>query len=351
MSILQFTYALLTYPTHLDKQAYAAWMNGLYPVKNIQLAHEKSSSTTDYEHTHIVVHFSKRVRTRDASLRDFDYPNAQPTELHPQEMLHPNIKILQGAKAYKDALKYIAKEDSTVKVEAPSICDLVWECQTLEDALSKYVQKPSDVPGIIALFKAKPATSLWIGIEPRDWQIPFYDMIREDFSERKVYWLKSDGNSGKTYFMKYMLQEHPSDTLLVTDAYLTKDIALIIKNAIDGGNTCRYIFFDCARSFTFPAQFYQMLERCKDGLMTSTKYMSASISFRNAVLVVMANQWPDVSKLTWDRWRCYLIDQGILCPIDTAEVKAPTPQSSPSSSLPQWGSPDPYTLPFLEYSQ
>lgn len=319
--MLQFTYVLLTYPTHLDKQAYISWISSIHSVKGIQIAHEKSSSTTEYEHSHVVIHFSKRVRTRDESLRDFDYPNHQPTDLHPQEMLHPNIKILQGAKAYKDALKYISKEDTTVSVETPSICDLVWDCETLEDALSKYVQKPSDVPGIIALFKAKPITSLWTGIEPRDWQIPFYDMIRDDFSERKVYWLRSEGNSGKTYFLKYMIQEHPGDTLLIADAYLTKDIALIIKNAIDQGNSCRYIFFDCARAFTFPKQFYQMLERCKDGLMTSTKYMSSSVAFRNSVLVVMANQWPDVSTLTWDRWSCYSIDRATLNSIDTDRVK------------------------------
>lgn len=332
MTVLKFTFLLLTYPTHLDKQTYIDWLTGSHPVKDVQIAHEKSSSTTDYEHSHVVIHFSKQRQTRDASLRDFDYPNAQPTELHPQSMLHPNIKILQGAKAHRDALKYISKEDTSVTVEPPSICDLVWECQTLDEALSKYVKKPSDVVGIVALYKAKPVTSIWNGIEPRDWQIPFYDMIRDDFSERKVYWLRSSGNSGKTYFMKYMIQEHPADTLLIADAYLTKDIALIIKNAIDQGNSCRYIFFDCARSFTFPKQFYQMLERCKDGLMTSTKYVSSSISFKNSVLVVMSNQWPDISALTYDRWRCYDIVNGSINPVDTSSVISTTPPIYESSN-------------------
>jgi hypothetical protein len=120
--------------------------------------------------------------------------------------------------------------------------------------------------------------------------------------------------------MKYMMQEHANDTVLVADAYLTRDIALVFKNAIDQSNTCKYVLFDCSRAFSFPDQFYTILERVKDGLMTSTKYNSATLMFQNAVLVVMSNQWPNISKLTYDRWRCYDIQGDTLIPVDTDDV-------------------------------
>lgn len=294
---IQFVSALITYKTHLGKDVYNEWARSKFPVKDLHIAHE-TGGEGEYPHTHVVIRMSSRYRTRDQSLRDFDYDG-----------IHPNLKILNGVKAYKDALKYISKEDKSVTPEEPSLCEQVWACETIEDALDKFVKRPSDTPGIMALYAARPRGPLWNPIELRDnWQRQFYDEISEKHSERTVYWLHSGGNSGKTYFMKYFMQVHPEDTVLVADAYMAKDIALIFSAAIEQRNSCKYVLFDCSRSFSFPDQFYTILERVKDGLITSTKYQSKTLMFQNSVLVVMANQWPVIGRLSFDRWDLRDID-------------------------------------------
>lgn len=291
----------------MDKDLFKTWLQGIVPCKDIQIAHETGEE--GYQHTHVVIHTIARYSTRDPDLRDFDFNE-----------IHPNIKILKGQKAYKDALGYISKEDKTVRSQPLSLCDQVWACESLEEALDKFVVRPSCTPGIIALFNARPKGPIWKPIETRGWQTLFYDMIKESYCERSVYWLRSRGNSGKTFFMKYMMQQHPTDCLLIADAYMSRDISLMFKNAVDQNNTCKYVLVDCSRAFNFPDQFYTILERIKDGLMTSTKYCSSTVMFQNAVLVVMSNQWPNITKLSYDRWKTYdIVDQDLI-PIDTNDV-------------------------------
>lgn len=306
-SAIRFTNALITYKTHLNKTQIETWFRNKFPVKDFHIAHETGESEIGYDHSHVVVKFARQYQTSDSSLRDFDYLD-----------IHPNIKILSGNKAYLDAVKYISKEDTEVSL---TLCEKVWLCETLEDALKQFVQKPSDTPGIIALYNAKPQPPTWNAIELRNWQTEFYEILKNSNSERHVHWIHSSGNSGKTYFMKYMLQQHPNDTVLVVDAAMSKDISLIFKNAIDASNTCKYVLFDCSRAFNFPDQFYATLERVKDGLMTSTKYNSCTLAFSNKVLVVMSNQWPNISKLTYDRWKLYNIDEQNLVSVDTSSIE------------------------------
>lgn len=309
---IRMSFCLLTYKTHINKEQYSRWLRDKFSIKEIHIAHE-TGGEGDYDHSHVVIKFASRYTSRDQSLRDFDF-----------EDIHPNIKILPGIKAYKDAIKYISKEDKSVQVEEPSLCDMVWACDSLEEALDKFVKKPADTTGIIALYQARPRGPLWNPIVlQRNWQSTFHDEIAGAHSERFVYWLKSGGNSGKTYFMKYFMQEYPNDTVLVADAYLAKDIALVFNAAIEQRNTCKYVLFDCSRSFSFPDQFYTILERVKDGLITSTKYQSKTLMFQNSVLVVMANQWPDITRLSFDRWRLRDIDaDGVMTEIPTENAHA-----------------------------
>ena len=110
--------ALLTYKTHLDKDAWIEWIStktGLTP-DFVRLAHETGDKTNPYNHTHCVIDFGKVFQTINMSY--FDYEN-----------IHPHIRVLKSAKALKDAKTYIAKEDPANKdllVETTPVADIVW---------------------------------------------------------------------------------------------------------------------------------------------------------------------------------------------------------------------------------
>ena len=57
-------------------------------------------------------------------------------------------------------------------------------------------------------------------------------------------------------------------------------------------------------------EIYQSLELVKDGVFTSPKYKTSSVKLgRYPEVVVMSNEYPDVSKLTRDRWDIKIIDR------------------------------------------
>ena len=110
--------ALLTYKTHLDKDAWIEWITTKTKGTPdfVRLAHETGDKTNPYDHTHCVVDFGKVLQTINMSY--FDYEN-----------IHPHIRVLKNAKALKDAKTYIAKEDPANKdllVETTPIAEVIW---------------------------------------------------------------------------------------------------------------------------------------------------------------------------------------------------------------------------------
>ena len=155
---------LLTYKTHLDKDAWIEWISTKTSITPdfVRLAHETGDKTNPYNHTHCVIDFGKVFQTVNMSY--FDYEN-----------IHPHIRVLKNAKALKDAKTYIAKEDPANKdllVETTPVADIVWSKDSLQEAL-RMAKKPSDATGIIALYNAKsetlPSIPEW-RMPKQDWQ-------------------------------------------------------------------------------------------------------------------------------------------------------------------------------------
>ena len=65
---------LLTYKTHLDKDAWIEWISTKTGTPDfVRLAHETGDKTTPYNHTHCVIDFGKVFQTINMSY--FDYEN------------------------------------------------------------------------------------------------------------------------------------------------------------------------------------------------------------------------------------------------------------------------------------
>ena len=66
---------LLTYKTHLDKDAWIEWISTKTRITPdfVRLAHETGDKTNPYNHTHCVIDFGKVFQTVNMSY--FDYEN------------------------------------------------------------------------------------------------------------------------------------------------------------------------------------------------------------------------------------------------------------------------------------
>jgi len=293
--------ALLTYKTHLDKDAWIEWLStktGLTP-DFVRLAHETGDKTNPYNHTHCVIDFGKVFQTINMSY--FDYEN-----------IHPHIRVLKNAKALKDAKTYIAKEDPANKdllVETTPVADIVWSKDSLQEAL-RMAKKPSDATGIIALYNAKsetlPSIPEW-RMPKQDWQMKLMAQFEHPTNEhngRKVFWYYDEiGGTGKSVLADYLAITEPHKWFTAGAFGNSKDASQIIINAISSGWNGHGIIIDLPRQAESNVGFYQVIEDLKNGRITSQKY-SGKVKYLGAIphVIVFANWKPNFSKLSRDRW-------------------------------------------------
>ena len=119
-------------------------------------------------------------------------------------------------------------------------------------------------------------------------------LVAEPDDRRIIFVVDPKGNSGKTWFAKYYMALHPSNTQVMKSAkYL--DMAYALEC------TSRHVFINCSRQQT---EFlnYDFMESIKDGMVFSTKYEPINKKMNKCHVIVLMNQEPDQAKLTDDRY-------------------------------------------------
>lgn len=138
------------------------------------------------------------------------------------------------------------------------------------------------------------------------WQDDLLDIILCGPNARTVIWVwEPTGDTGKSFFIKHLAVNHGFQPL--TNAP-TRDIAC----AWQRGDVC----IDYARTDSTERN-YDILEKIKNGLMFSAKYESQtkfSEQYRDCHVICFANEPPEVSKLSMDRWRIFTIIDKKLVP-------------------------------------
>lgn len=126
---------------------------------------------------------------------------------------------------------------------------------------------------------------------PRDgWQTELVAKLSEIPDSRTINWFfDSEGNKGKSYFAR-----HYSGSNYYVTGGKSADIFY-------GYEYQPVIFFDLARMKQDIVQ-YDVMEAFKNGQFYSTKYESKLVRFNVPHVVVFANFYPDVAKLSADRW-------------------------------------------------
>lgn len=327
---------LLTYRSHLDKSAIEAHFNTLLhgkPMKFFRVAHEKGDNdpVTPYEHSHILIDFGFAFQSTNQ--RVFDYND-----------IHPHIKLVTTKTHWNNSLHYIAKEDpanADLIAEKKSFAEIVWNQETVTDALRKYCNKPSDATGIITLFTQKPSNKQvfsWpSGWNKHPWQTTLENMVMGEcdkdlyyrIKHRAIIWIyETKGNVGKTRWGQYMSLNKKAH--MFANCGQLKDFGTMAANAQKEGWDGKVAIFNLARAQEDSTHYYTMMENLKDGNISVIKYDSKMINltpwaytddngniqdwFIGPIIIVFANYPPVISgTLSLDRWLVFkIVEEKIL---------------------------------------
>lgn len=287
-------YVMLTYPKHLNKVQTKNWFAQEIGYKDCEIGHEIGE--TGYKHTHVVINFGKRFQSTNARVFDLIVDG---------EINHPNIQPFRNHE-WIIKCNYISKQDpenAHLKKNNINLATKIWAAPTLTDALMM-AQKPADVSGIKALYDNKPQEKPEIK-EPiwRDWQAEILDYIEFEQDNRAIIWIRDRiGGAGKTEVARWA--GITGLALVLKQFGGTRDSASIISEAVKQGWNQRAVICDLSRDFE-DREIYAALESIKDGTVTTTKYTGGTVYFNRPTVVVFANYWPNVNKMSKDRWRLF----------------------------------------------
>ena len=132
--------------------------------------------------------------------------------------------------------------------------------------------------------------------EYREWQSELRDRLAEEPDERTVEFIVDyEGNQGKSWFAHKLAQEH--DSVQVLPPGKLADMAFALEP------TTRCLIIDAPRSKQGDYIQYEFLEHVKNGYVFSTKYESYCKQLDRCHVVVMMNEYPDMTKMSVDRYK------------------------------------------------
>ncbi len=105
------------------------------------------------------------------------------------------------------------------------------------------------------------------------------------------------GGWGKTILTKYMVDQ--MNAIVVGGK--TADAAYAIAKRLERNESIPIVVFDIPRGGRRVINWHAV-EKIKDGCLFATKYESGMLRFNSPHVVVFTNEWPDLTRLSADRW-------------------------------------------------
>lgn len=317
---LQNKTILLTYRSHLNKDAYITWLRQKVAPKElvfIRLAHENGDDG-NYPHTHVLVSFDKIFESKNC--RIFDY--ADPEGI----IIHPHIKKVLSRKHFDAAKVYLAKEDpenSDLKTagkkaksegRSSSIVEDVTSLPNVREAVNRYFPETgfTGISGVMSIYRlGQPQLKYFDWVPTQQWELDIVALSDTRSDPREIMWYYDPiGNIGKTALSKWLYVNKPGKWFCSKDMGTSRDAATIIDNAICSGWDGTGFILQLPRSAEEHTRIYAYLEEIKDGMVTSQKYSGRTIVFDTPHVIVFANFLPDTSALSLDRWKICQITKG-----------------------------------------
>lgn len=142
-----------------------------------------------------------------------------------------------------------------------------------------------------------------------DWQSIIYRMITLfEPNDRTVIWCYSEkGCVGKSAFCKYLIYKH--NALFIDEGKKCDIMNSCMKFDFNKSNiVCIDVPRDNITMDGKPAVSYKSIESIKNGMIYSGKYEGGYKLFNAPHIVVFSNLYPDISKLSKDRWCIFNVE-------------------------------------------
>lgn len=327
----------LTYKTHIPKEQLTKFLHSLDPSKSqadeVLVAHESADLRNPYHHTHAFVRYSKPKNVTKARAFDIEVNG---------ETIHPHImKVV--TRSNKKIYYYLSKEDpelgflrAAAKKE-PEITpmEIVRQCDGDITKVAEYVKKPGEIQGyrILCDLHERKVASQYLNYKPRGWQREVMRELKHPASLRTLSWYwEPDGRVGKSQLTRHLMAKYPEYILAIQNPGMERDVATTFVEALTtrkwNGNT---VIVNLSRKYEGYTTICSTLESLKDGLMTSQKYVGASVSTPGPPHVVVFANWrpkmvdkEGVKCLSMDRWKIKRIkDASLDRSEEEVELKTP----------------------------
>jgi hypothetical protein len=140
----------------------------------------------------------------------------------------------------------------------------------------------------------------------RPWQNQLFNeiytfLLRTDEDRKIIWYYDKIGNSGKTLLSKYLCINMENEIICLSNGK-SADISYLYKGE-------KIIIFDLSRSLEDMTN-YSIIEKLKDGQIFSPKYESTTKIYISPMVIVFANFYPEIHKLSKDRWDIRILIDG-----------------------------------------
>lgn len=237
-----------------------------------QWVFQKEKSDTGYEHWQLRFSAIKKRRIKD---HIYNWRTKKCGLVFSEKALTPTSNsVFEGAE--RKVFKYVLKEDT--RVEGP------WSDKDEVKILTKSVQ--------------------WIkdhGLDP--WMREVVE-ISKTYDHRHInVMVDKVGNSGKTTFEDWFaFEDHGFDIWFGPIKDMEEEVAA------NCGRTCYTINLPRALNKKEMSDFWQFVERLKDGRMRDARYKSKRRKMERPVIWIFTNDKPDLRGQSADRWKFYEIE-------------------------------------------
>ncbi len=208
---------------------------------------------------------------------------------------------LQGVIVFSDAVRF-----STLN----SMCDKkCWwsKCKSV-GAAKTYCSKVATASGkrwVKGFHIPRKVIDPLEGKQLYEWQQEILDRVRGEADDRKVYWFWSaEGNVGKSVLCKHMVLKE--NAIVVGGSF--RDAYYAIAQRVSKKLDVHVVVFALSRSQGNKVS-YIAIEGIKDGMFFSPKYESGMCVYNVPHVLVFANEEPDLSQLSKDRWVVKCLDK------------------------------------------
>lgn len=137
------------------------------------------------------------------------------------------------------------------------------------------------------------------------WQSHLVDVLLPSFSPRSVHWFHEPvGGVGKSLLVRYLCMTRNAILVAGKDSDIKCGVSTYTERMGAGPELVIVDVPRCSAGYVS----YSGIEQVANGCFFSSKYESMQVIIEPPIMLVFANVPPDMSKMSYDRWRIFRIN-------------------------------------------